>query len=67
VSYKVLNANGLTLGNVVPSLAAGWRFIPATCTPKPSPKAWPTPEAALPQWVAKQPYILEPNEPRGRE
>ncbi len=67
MSYRVLNANGLTLGNVVPSLAAGWRFIPATSAPKPSPKAWPTPEAALPQWVTKQPHTLEPNEPRGRE
>jgi hypothetical protein len=67
MSFKVLNSTGLTLGNVVRSLAGGWRFIPATSAPKPSRKAWPTPQAALPQWVTKQPHSLEPNEPRGRE
>ena len=63
MSYKVVDANGLTLGHVVPSLHAGWRFIPAAYAPKPSGKAWPTPEAALPQWVTKQPHTLKPNEP----
>ena len=50
MTKQVLTKNGLILGNLV-SYPDGWRFLPQTDAHKPSRKAWPTPEAAIPRWA----------------
>jgi hypothetical protein len=46
-------AGDAILGTVVHYQDQGYRFIPRTDAHKPSSKAWPTPQAAIPQWARK--------------
>jgi hypothetical protein len=55
---KIENQNLVAIVGRVVEKIDGWQFLPNTSTHKPSRKAWPTAQAAIPAWARKPELVL---------